>query len=255
MGILEELEQMIQEHAADDLVKIKAEWTKQLPGLFPALNKNMTGGKTSKQKVKGSGYKGGSAQGTAQGTAQTKNGTRNGTRNAMVAKSNPARKTLTLLFLSVVILESLSRVRQILPLGMSLIQVLSLYGKEGFLRVVMPFMGRVEKTFTFMASTTLPNVKEGLYMKMMSTLNGEDARADPNRFFATLGNLTKVSSWMSSFFSTVLGLVYEAKPVLKNEEVGPLLKDILKTVEEKVTKETKYNYMEIPAKSILMTPA
>jgi len=52
-----------------------------------------------------------------------------------------------------------------------------------------------------------------------------------------------------------LGLVYEAKPVLKNEEVEPLLKDILNTVEEKTTKETKYNYMQIPAKSILMTLA
>ena len=250
MGILEDLEQMIQKDAENDLAKIKVEWMKRLPGLFPALNKPMTGGKTSKKKVKW-GYKGGTVQ--AISGNGTRNGTRNGTKNAVLTKPN-TKKALTLLFLSVVILESLSRVRQILPLGMSLTQVLSLYGKEGYLRVVVPFMALLEKTFTFMVTTTLPNVKEGLYLKMLTTLNGEDARADPNRFFATMGNLTKVYSWMNSFFSTVLGLVYEAKPVVKDEEVEPLLRDILKTVEENVNKVPKYNYMKVPPESILMTP-
>jgi hypothetical protein len=123
----------------------------------------------------------------------------------------------------------------------------------------------VSSTFSFLVTTTLPNVRDGIYLKLLVTLNGTDTLTDANRTFTTLGNIAKVSSWMTDFFSKVKNSVYpketetkdDAKikddAKLEDDEVGPMIGDILRNLEDVLKRVPKYTYMKIPADSILMT--
>jgi hypothetical protein len=76
---------------------------------------------------------------------------------------------------------------------------------------------------------------------------------DPNRFFATLGNIVKVGGWMNTLFSGILNLTFTAKePPISDKEAETLMRELLKTLNEKVKGIAGYTYMVVPPGSVLM---
>jgi hypothetical protein len=260
MGIMEDMEDYITTYAQTELKLVNVELEKKIPGIFKNSLNNVpiVGGYTKKRGWR----KKGGATGLNKNETNTPTNTqgaltkKNATNTSLQNKRSfiELQKTLTLIFLSILSLEALTTLHKILPSGMSFIQVLTFFGNDAYTRILLPFMKMMASTFTFFANTTLPNVMEGIYLKILNTLNGNEALADPNRLFATVGNVFKVSSWMTVFFSTITRIAYTPKEtVIEDKEVEPMLRDILKTIEEKVKKVPKYSYMKIPDHSVLMT--
>ncbi len=162
---------------------------------------------------------------------------------------------ISILF-SLILLCALSHLRGVTPFIHSFMELLTVYKTDGYNKVIVPFMTIAENTFTFLKSTLLPNIKEGIYLKMMNTLNGTDFLNDPNKVVATQANLSKVYLFAVSLFAQVLNKVYTPSvPVIKKDELEPLLRDILKVLNETFKGPKGYNFMTIPVGSILMTKA
>lgn len=291
MGILEDIEQYIKKDALIDLSLLKTELAKKIPGVFnPQLaNRPMMGGYSKRRKIGGAtppnlnkvtvnkmtankvtANKVASNKVTANKMAANKV-TANKVVNrqgALTKKNAPVQKKrsfielqkmITLFFLSILVLETFTTLNKVLPQGMTLVQVLTLFGNEAYTRIILPFSAMVSSTFSFLVTTTLPNVRDGIYLKLLVTLNGTDTLTDANRTFTTLGNIAKVSSWMTDFFSKVKNSVYPKEAEIKDgakvkdNEVEPMLRDILKNLEDVLKRVPKYTYMKIPGESILMT--
>ena len=253
MGILEDLENYVKMKSAGDLDKIKTALLDKLPGI---QKPSITGG--SKRNTK---KKGGAAQPLAN---ETKNKNKNslepsGSNKAMTKKNKDllepigSNRVNTKILLAILVLSSLVGIKKLIPEGTNLIQVLTIFGNDGYERVMVPFMLNMDNTFTFLKTTTAPNVMEGLYTKAIGTLNGTDILADPNRFFATIGNIAKVYGWMCPLFAGILSLTYTSKdPPVSDKEAEELLRDLLKTLNEKLKGVAGYTYMKIPAGCFLM---
>ena len=124
-----------------------------------------------------------------------------------------------------------------------------------FDKVILPFMTMVEGSFTFLKTTLLPNIKEGLYTKAMLTMTGLDFANDPNKVMATVTNIAKVQVFMVGLLAPALNLVYKPSvPVIDPTKLGPILDDILKTLNEHFKGTKNYAFMEIPIGSYLMKP-
>lgn len=239
MGILEELQNYVTTKSKEDLGLIQKSLLDRLPAMQTPL---ITGG--SKKRTK---KRGGSTQPFAL------NDTR---KNKDQVDAVTKNKITTKILLAILVLSSISGLRKLLPPGTDLIQVLTIYGNEGYEKVMVPFMLNMDSSFTFLKTNTLPNVTEGLYTKAIATLNGTDMLTDPNRFFATLGNIIKVCGWMDILFSGILNLTFTPKvppdPPLSDKEVEALLRELLKTLNEKVKGIAGYTYMVVPPGSVLM---
>jgi hypothetical protein len=241
MGLIEELEQYIG-RSAEDVTTLKTAYDQKLGGLNEALasiSRPMTGGALAMNR--------------------RNTNRRNVTRKNANANSNPNRKEeekyrLSLLF-SLVVLGSLSHLRGITPFIHSFMEVLTVYKSSAYDRLIVPFMSVMEKSFTFMGSTLLPKVKEGIFHKMLSTFNGDDFLTDPNRVVATMANLSKVYVFMVSFMAPLLKIVYTPSvKVIQYTELEPTIREILKVLNESYKGAKGFTYMAIPMNSILMTP-
>jgi hypothetical protein len=188
------------------------------------------------------------------------NGNRNrNTRKNKNMNSNPTRKEeekfrLSLLF-SIVVLGSLTHLRGITPFIHSFTQITILNKKDMFDKVILPFMTMIEGSFTFLKTTLLPNIKEGLYTKAMLTMTGLDFANDPNKVMATVTNIAKVQVFMVGLLAPALNLVYKPSvPVIDTTKLGPILDEILKVLNEKFKGAINYIHMEIPIGSYLLKP-
>jgi hypothetical protein len=180
--------------------------------------------------------------------------TRKNTNTTNTTNSREENKYKISLLFSLILLCALSHLRGITPFIHSFMELLTVYKTDGYNKVIVPFMAIAENTFTFLKSTLLPNIKEGIYLKMMNTLNGTDFLNDPNKVVATQANLSKVYLFAVSLFAQVLNRVYTPSvPVIKKDELEPLLRDILKVLNETFKGPKGYNFMAIPVGSILMT--
>jgi len=259
MDILEKMREYVKNEALNDVKELNTELIKKLPWLDKSLIAPMKGGYTKKKFRK----KGGAVQSTNAipistiVTGPTK-------RNAPLRqkKSMISPDTILLIFLSMLTLEALTRTRNILPQGMSFVQILSFFGKDAYVGVLMPFIVHMQTVFTFLKKTTVPNVIEGVSNKIVATLSGADAVADANRLFTTFGNVLKVSGWMFAFVSSIKGIVKDMvvkdtndskENIIEDKDVEILLRDIIKDFEERFNKVPKYTYMKVPPESILMT--
>jgi hypothetical protein len=162
---------------------------------------------------------------------------------------------ISLLF-SLIILCALSHLRGITPFIHSFMELLTVYKTDGYNKVIVPFMAIAENSFTFLKSTLLDNIKEGIYLKMMNTLNGTYFLNDPNKVIDTQVNLSKVYLFAVSLFAQALNILYTPSvTVIKQDELEPLLRDILKVLNETFKGPKGYNFMTIPVGTILMTKA
>jgi len=237
MGILEELQNYVTTKSAADLGLIQKALLDRIPGMQTQL---ITGGSKKRTKKRG---------GSTQPLEVTE--TRKNKDPDEVTKSKMRTKVL----LTILVLSSLSGLRKLIPPGTELIQVLTIYGNEAYEKLIIPFMSNMDNSFTFLRTTTLPNVMEGIYLKAIGTFNGTEMLTDPNRFFATLGNIIKVCGWMETLFSGILNITYTAKvqdPPLSDKDIQDLLRELLKTLNEKVKGIAGYTYMSVPTGSVLM---
>ncbi len=186
------------------------------------------------------------------------NGNRN-TRKNKNMNSDRTRKEeekfrLSLLF-SIVVLGSLTHLRGITPFIHSFMELLTVYKGTSYERIMVPFMTLMEKSFTFMGSTLLPKVKEGIYLKMLNTLNGEDILTDPNKVMATMTNVSKVYVFMVSMMAPLLQKTYTPSvAVIKPAEIEPTVRDILSVLNDTFKGKAGFTYMTIPGNSVLMIP-
>lgn len=192
----------------------------------------------------------------------TVNKTRNGNkRNMNVTAKNKnqgiskEKRFTACLLLSVMLLCALSHLRGITPFIHSFTQITILNKKDMFDKVILPFMTMIEDSFTFLKTTLLPNIKEGLYTKAMLTITGMDFANDPNKVMATVTNIAKVQVFMVGLLAPALNLVYKPSvPVIDPTKLGPILDEILKVLNEKFKGAINYIHMEIPNGSYLLKP-
>ena len=78
------------------------------------------------------------------------------------------------LLLAFMLLGALAHLRGITPFIYSFTQLTMLNKKEMFDKVILPFMTMIEGSFTFLKTTLLPNIKQGLYTKASDTFTGMD---------------------------------------------------------------------------------
>ena len=157
--------------------------------------------------------------------------------------------------LSMMLIGALAHLRGITPFIHSFTQLSILNKKDMFDKVILPFMTMIEGSFTFLKTTLLPNIKEGLYTKAFATISGTDFANDPNKVIATVTNIGKVQVFMVPFVANALKLVYNPSvPVIDPTKLGPILDEILKVLNEKFKGAKNYIYMEIPNGSYLLKP-
>jgi hypothetical protein len=157
--------------------------------------------------------------------------------------------------LAMMLIGALAHLRGITPFIHSFTQLSILNKKDMFDKVILPFMTMIEGSFTFLKTTLLPNIKEGLYTKAFATISGTDFANDPNKVMATVTNIGKVQVFMVPFVASALKLVYTPSvPVIDKTKLGPILDHILKTLNEHFKGTKNYAFMEIPNGSYLMKP-
>jgi hypothetical protein len=196
------------------------------------------------------------------GGTNTVNKTRNANkRNMNVTAKNKnqgiskEKRFMASLLLSVMLLCALAHLRGITPFIHSFTQLSILNKKDMFDKVILPFMTMIENSFTFLKTTLLPNIKEGLYTKGMQTMTGMDFATDPNKVMATLTNIGKVQVFMVGLLAPALNLVYKPSvPVIDPTKLGPILDEILKVLNESFKGTKNYVFMEIQPGSYLMKP-
>ena len=185
---------------------------------------------------------------------RNRNTRKNKNMNSDRTRKEEEKFRLSLLF-SIVVLGSLTHLRGITPFIHSFMELLTVYKNTSYERIMVPFMTLMEKSFTFMGSGLLPKVKEGIYLKMLNTLNGEDILTDPNKVMATMTNLSKVYVFMVSMMAPLLQKVYTPSvEVIKPAEIEPTVRDILAVLNETFKGKKGFTYMAIPGNSVLMIP-
>ena len=173
-------------------------------------------------------------------------------RNQGISDEKKFRISLLLAFM---LLGALAHLRGITPFIYSFTQLTMLNKKEMFDKVILPFMTLLEGSFTFLKTTLLPNIKEGLYTKAFATFSGMDFANDPNKVMATVTNIGKVHVFMVSFVAGALNLVYTPSvPVIDKTKLGPILDEILKALNEKFKGAKNLVFMEIETGSYLVKP-
>lgn len=159
------------------------------------------------------------------------------------------------LLLAFMLLGALAHLRGITSFIHSFTQFIALNKKEMFYKVILPFMTMVEGSFTFLKTTLLPNIKEGLYTKAFATFSGMDFASDPNKVMATATNIAKVHVFMVGLLAPALNLVYTPSvPVIDTTKLGPILDEILKALNEKFKGIKNFVFMAIDPGSYLMKP-
>jgi len=244
MGI-EELVNYVNTKAKEDMETIKPLFEKLITD---ASSRLLTGGSTNLNTLN-----------TRNTNARNRNARNMITRKNAVTNKNPTmieenKFKISLLF-SLVILCALSHLRGVTPFIHSFMELLAVYKTDAYNRVIVPFMTMTENTFSFLKTTLLPNIKEGIYTKTMNTLNGTDFLNDPNKVIATQVNLSKVYLFAVSIFAKALNMVYtpSVKVTTDPDEIKKLLKEILDVLNEKFKGLKGFTFMSIPAGSILMT--
>ena len=195
-------------------------------------------------------------------TANAGNKTRNANKRNMnmTAKNrnqgiSDEKKFRICLLLSVTVLCALAHLRGFTPFIHSFTQLTILNKKEMFDKVILPFMTMVEGSFTFLKTTLLPNIKEGLYTKAMMTITGMDFANDPNKVIATVINIAKVQVFMVGLLAPALNLVYTPSvPVIDKTKLGPILDEILKALNEKFKGIKNFVVMAIDPGSYILKP-
>jgi len=248
MGI-EELVNYVNTKAKEDMDLIKPLFEKLITD---ASSRLLTGTNTNKKY-------GGSTNLNTRTNARNTNARNMITRKNAVTNKNPTmieenKFKISLLF-SLVILCALSHLRGVTPFIHSFMELLAVYKTDAYNRVIVPFMTMTENTFSFLKTTLLPNIKEGIYTKTMNTLNGTDFLNDPNKVIATQVNLSKVYLFAVSIFAKALNMVYtpSVKVTTDPDEIKKLFKEILDVLNEKFKGLKGFTFMSIPAGSILMT--
>ena len=239
MAMIDKVQQYIGTLANQDVASFKIAYDNKVGGLNDAFSMKLTGG------------------GNKNALTRAANGPNRNTRKNM--NSNRTRKEeekfrLSLLF-SVVVLGSLTHLRGVTPFIHSFMELLTVYKSTSYERIIVPFMTLMEKSFTFMGSSLLPKVKEGIYLKMLNTLNGEDILTDPNKVMATMTNLSKVYVFMVSMMAPLLQKTYTPSvEVIKPAELEPTVRGILAVLNETFKGKSGFTYMAIPGNSVLMIP-
>ena len=195
-------------------------------------------------------------------TANAVNNTRNANKRNMnmTAKNknqgiSKEKRFMACFLLSVMLLCALAHLRGFTPFIHSFTQMSILNKKDMFDKVILPFMTMIENSFTFLKTTLLPNIKEGLYTKGMQTITGMDFANDPNKVIATLTNISKVQVFMVGLLASALNLVYNPSvPVIDATKLGPTLDDILKVLNDHFKGTKNFVFMEIQPGSYLMKP-
>ena len=173
-------------------------------------------------------------------------------RNQGISDEKKFRISLLLAFM---LLGALAHLRGFTPFIHSFTQLTTLNKKEMFDKVILPFMTLLEGSFTFLKTTLLPNIKEGLYTKAFATFSGMDFANDPNKVMATATNIAKVQVFMVSFVAGALKLVYTPSvPVIDPTKLGPILDEIIKALNEKFKGAKNLVFMEIETGSYLVKP-
>jgi hypothetical protein len=173
-------------------------------------------------------------------------------RNQGISDEKKFRISLLLAFM---LLGALAHLRGITPFIYSFTQFAALNKKEMFYKAILPFMSMIEGSFTFLKTTLLPNIKEGLYTKAFATFSGMDFASDPNKVMATVTNIGKVQVFMVSFVAGALNLVYTPSvPVMDKTKLGPILDEILKALNEKFKGIKNFVFMAIDPGSYLLKP-
>ena len=159
------------------------------------------------------------------------------------------------LLLAMMMISALAHLRGITPFIYSFTQLTLLNKKEMFDKVILPFMTMIEGSFTFLKTTLLPNIKEGLYTKAFATFSGMDFANDPNKVMATATNIAKVQVFMVSFVAGAINLVYTPSvPVIDKTKLGPILDEIIKALNEKFKGIKNYVVMAIDPGSYILKP-
>lgn len=173
-------------------------------------------------------------------------------RNQGISDEKKFRISLLLAFM---LLGALAHLRGITPFIYSFTQLTMLNKKEMFDKVFLPFIAMLEGSFTFLKTTLLPNIKEGLYTKAIQTMNGMDFANDPNKVMATVTNIGKVQVFMVGLLAPALNLVYKPSvPVIDKTKLGPILDEILKALNEKFKGAKNLVFMPIETGSYLVKP-
>ena len=238
MGLIDDVQKYISTIANQDVPSFKMAYDK-VGGLNGAFTMKLTGGGNKNALTRA-------------------NGNRN-TRKNKNMNSNPIRKEeekfrLSLLF-SIIVLGSLTHLRGVTPFIHSFMELLTVYKTTSYELIIRPFMTLMEKSFTFMGNSLLPKVKEGIYLKMLNTLSGEDFLTDPNKVMATMTNVSKVYVFMVSMMAPLVQKVYNPSvKVIDPTEVEPTVREILSVLNDTFKGKKGFTYMAIPGNSVLMIP-
>ena len=236
MAMIDNVQQYIGTLASQDVASFKIAYDK-IGGLNGAFTMKLTGG-GNKNAL----------------TSPNRNTRKNKNMNSDRTRKEEEKFRLSLLF-SIVVLGSLTHLRGITPFIHSFMELLTVYKSTSYERILVPFMTLMEKSFTFMGSTLLPKVKEGIYLKMLNTLNGEDILTDPNKVIATMTNVSKVYVFMVSMMAPLLQKTYTPSvAVITPADIEPTVRDILKVLNETFKGKSGFTYMAIPGNSVLMIP-
>lgn len=159
------------------------------------------------------------------------------------------------LLLAMMLIGALAHLRGFTPFIYSFTQLTMLNKKEMFDKVILPFMTMIEGSFTFLKTTLLPNIKQGLYTKASDTFTGMDFASDPNKVMSTVTNIGKVQVFMVGLLAPALNLVYTPSvPVIDKTKLGPILDEILKALNEKFKGIKNYVVMAIDPGSYILKP-
>ncbi len=238
MAMIDNVQQYIGTLANQDVASFKIAYDKA-GGLNGAFTMKLTGGGNKNALTRANG---------------NRNTRKNKNMNSDRTRKEEEKFRLSLLF-SIVVLGSLTHLRGITPFIHSFMELLTVYKGTSYERIMVPFMTLMEKSFTFMGSTLLPKVKEGIYLKMLNTLNGEDILTDPNKVMATMTNVSKVYVFMVSMMAPLLQKTYTPSvAVIKPAEIEPTVRDILSVLNDTFKGKAGFTYMAIPGNSVLMIP-
>lgn len=265
--MMKELEEYINGNAVNDFNQITPSLTKligelSLSGTFKQLQieTKMMGGMNSTNKTRNMNKTktNTNMKKNTNITAKTNTNAKKNT-NITAKNRNPGisdeKKFRISLLLSMMLIGALAHLRGITPFIYSFTQLTLLNKKEMFYKVILPFMTMLEGSFTFLKTTLLPNIKEGLYIKASDTITGLDFSNDPSKVMTTVTNIGNVQVFMVSFVAPALNLVYKPSvPVIDSTKLGPILEEILKALNEKFKGAKNLVFMKIESGSYLVKP-
>jgi hypothetical protein len=244
MDILIKVKEYVNNGAQNDVAELKNAIDRRLPGteLFSTISpKPMSGGMFPLNALN-SGNK----------TKNMANKMTNTRKNTNKTRTEEQKYRTCLLF-SIVVLGSLAHLRGHTPFIHSFIEILKVYKSTAYDTLIVPFMGVMQKSFSFFNNDLSLKVKEGIYLKMLATFTGDDILNDPNKVMTTMVNVSKILVFMVTFMSPLLQKPYTPSVTPINAtECNNILLDIIKVLNETYKGMDGFTFMVVPDKSILM---